>query len=183
MRPRTLILAAAILALLLVAGCEGKGEKAAEAEQLSQQDNYAKMQSQQPAESMDYSPTREGINKWMQTWEEKGKISYVYITNGDSVQYLVLEGLPISYCASQTPPDRVVTEFEGTVTRPAPSMDGVYYSGFQCPQYYGFDASTGTYIEFSIGGAQNFFLSEKPLPYPDAQPIGFTTIEEAQSGP
>lgn len=32
---------------------------------------------------MKYSPTRETINKWIETWDKPGKLSYVYLQNAN----------------------------------------------------------------------------------------------------
>lgn len=180
MRKLVLLLTLAIMATLIVS-CDGMTE-AERQEKQAQQNNYTGLQSKQPTEAMDYSPTRDGINKWMATWEEPGKLSYVYLmgASGNLTGYYILEGLPVSYCASLTPPDQMRDTDEGEYVVTAPAMDGVYYSGGQCNQYYGYDATTGAYIEFSIGGSQNYLLYDQPLPRQDVEPLGFTTIEEAQ---
>lgn len=178
MRKLALILA---LIAVVVAGCK-ETDPAKEKEEKARSQNYSQQVTKQPAESMDYSPTREGLNKWMETWEEPGKTAYVYLiaSNGQKIGYYVFEGLPVSYCASLTPPDNVVEDASGdgdeVVT--APSMDGVYHSGSQCAQYFGYDATTGSYIEFSIGNGLNFFVTEQPLPAPEVEPLGYTTVEE-----
>ena len=180
-RPIALLLAA--LMVVFVAACEEEDD-ATQRERKAQGTNYEQLQNKQPAQGMDYSPTREGLNKWMETWEEPGKIAYVYLlaSNGQKVGYYVFEGLPVSYCASLTPPERAFEDNgeTGIVTMTAPSMDGVYYSGSQCNQFFGYDATTGSYIEFSTGSGINFFVTEQPLPEQDVDPLGFTTIEEAQ---
>ncbi len=182
MQRRILTIIASFLAVVFMAACEHE-PSAVQKERKAQGTNYTGLQAKQPAQSMDYSPTRDGLNKWMETWEEPGKISYVYLiaSNGQKVGYYVFKGLPVSYCASLTPPDRVEDRpGEADLTMQAPSMDGVYYSGSQCNQYFGFDATTGSYIEFSIGSGINFFVTEQPLPVQDVEPLGFTTIEEAK---
>lgn len=178
---RKLITLIAIVAIF--AGCE-PSSTAEDKEKKTQENNYTSLQAKQPAEVMDYSPTREGLNYWMETWGEQKKISYVYLlaSNGQKIGYYVFEGLPISYCASLTPTENVKeSDYDsGMVTTTAPSMDGVYYSGSQCLQYFGRDALTGSYIEFSIGSGINFLVYEQPLPQPDVEALGFTTIEEVQ---
>ncbi len=181
MRFRKLVLAiAALLAVFFIAGCNDSD--ADDKEKAINRSNYEGLQSKQPAEAMDYSPTREGLNYWMETWEEPGKLSYVYLlaANGQEIGYYVFEGLPVSYCASLTPPERIDWEAGNPYEVQAPSMDGVYYSGSQCAQYFGKDALTGSYLEFSIGSGINFLVYEQPLPKPDVEPLGFTTIEEAR---
>jgi hypothetical protein len=159
---------------------KSEAEKAQEAERDSQGTSYSSLQDKQPASTMDYSPTRDGINQWIETWEQEGKISYVYLiaSNGQKVGYYVFKGLPISYCASLTPTDEVEDRANTDLVMKAPSMDGVYYSGSQCNQFFGFDATTDSYIEFSTGSGINFFVTEEPLPIQDVEPLGFTTIGE-----
>lgn len=175
---------ATILAVVLMGfvavSCEE--QNATEREQNQQGNNYEGQVERQPAESMEYSPTREGLNKWMRTWDEPGKIAYVYLyaANGEDLGYFVLEGLPVSYCASLTPTERVIDRADGDFTATAPSMDGVYYSGNQCIQFFGFDAVSGAYLEWSAGGAFNFFVSDQPLPRPESEPLGQATVEEVQ---
>ncbi len=183
---RKLIIAVTVILSLIIVGCEHDVNTADRKERKTQGTNYTSLQDKQPAQTMDFSPTREGINKWMETWEEPGKLSYVYLiaSNGQKVGYYVFEGLPISYCASLTPPDRRDEDkhySDQDLVMQAPSMDGVYYSGSQCNQYFGFDATTGSYIEFSIGSGINFFVTEQPLPIDDVQPLAYTTIEEAEA--
>lgn len=172
----------ALLAFVMMGASEcdpDAGDKAHKKEEAAQGNNYSSLQEKQPASSMSYSPTREGLNKWMKTWEEPNKISYVYLiaSNGQKVGYYVFDGLPVSYCASLTPPDEISRYgAEGSAVTQAPSMDGVYYSGSQCSQYFGYDATTGTYIEFSIGSGLNFLVTDQPLPLDDVEPLGFTKI-------
>lgn len=180
MRFRTLILVAIVfVTALTVSACD---DKATEKEKQAQENNYQGLQAKQPARGMDYSPTREGLNYWMQTWEEPGKLSYVYLlaANGQELGYYVFEGLPVSYCASLTPTTKKFYDDGDSYAGTAPSMDGVYYSGNQCSQYFGKDALTGSYMEFSIGSGINFLVYEQPLADLDTRPLGPTTIKEAQ---
>ena len=54
---------------------------------------YEHLVNTQPAESMEYSPTREGLNFFQNTWEEPGKLSYVYMqaANGQLTGYYIFE--------------------------------------------------------------------------------------------
>lgn len=139
----------------------------------------------QPTEDMPYSPTAETINEWIRTWRVEGKLSFAYIQdmNGD-YGYYVLEGLPVSYGASIDENYEVHTNgTDGIAISPAPAQDGVFYSGgFQ--SYYGFDATTGMYMEWSVGMGQNYFVYEEPMNHlahlQDATPQGNTTIEDVE---
>jgi hypothetical protein len=146
--------------------------------------NYERLVDGQPAETMRYSPSRETINFWIKTWGQKpGKLAYVYMqaANGQLTGYYVLKGLPVSYCAAITSPVEVKDYgTEGHVPVPAPGMDAVYYSGGQCNSYYGRDATTNSYIEYTVGDGQNVLLYERPLPRQDVEPLGFTQIKDVQ---
>lgn len=176
-----LVLAAAVL--LTASTCDGGEPEAQQQEAQSRQHAYEQLVANQPGESMNYSPTRETINFWIDTWDQEGKLSYVYLmaANGQIIGYHVLKGLPVSYCALLKPSYDFVNP-EGDDNNelfrvPAPSSDGVYYSGGQCGQYYGVDATTDAYVEFSIGGSLNYLLFDEPLPV-DAEPLGFTRVGE-----
>lgn len=182
---RRLILAVAAVALLAAAcGEEADHDNAAQlSESATRQNGYEGLVVAQPAHTMAFSPTRQTINAWIDTWGQQGVLSFTYILNqvGDKVGYYVFQGPPVSYCASLTPNyerlDVDLGEHSGDAVVPAPSADGVYYSGGQCIAYYGIDASTGTLIEFTVGGTLNYVSSTQPL-YLDAPPLGLTTVDD-----
>lgn len=184
---RTLIAVLTLIGLLFVTGCEGDIDGAAADERIARDQAFERLQSGQPGIGMSWSPTRENINFWATTWEKPGKLSYVYLmaSNGQLVGYYIFEGLPISYCASLYPtydfvdsPDDGDSAWDFQV--PAPSLDGVYYSGGQCTQYFGKDATTGSYLEFSAGQSINFLVYEEPLPRQDVEPLGFTQVSDVK---
>lgn len=178
---RRVIAALIAAAALVLVGCNDQPE-AQEKERGRQQSNYEKLVDGQAAKTMKYSPTRETINFWIDTWNEPNKLAYVYLqaANGELLGYYVLEGLPVSYCASLTPNYRIEWDAEGNVVVPAPAMDGVYYSGGQCNAYYGKDATTGSYVEYTAGLGINVLLFEEPLQRQDVEPLGPTTVEEVE---
>jgi hypothetical protein len=146
--------------------------------------NYDKLVANQPAHSGSYSPTRETKNFWIDTWmKDPSKLSYVYITQGDKAGYFVLKGLPVSYCTSLLPPEQyhrydMGEDGSAGLLLKAPSMDGSYSSGADCTTKYGEDATTGAYVEFTVGQNQSYFLYDQPMPsvYPDAVAKGPTKI-------
>jgi hypothetical protein len=179
------------VAALGIAGCSDGHNSAQQNETKIQQNGYTRLAANQPAHSMQYSPTRDQINFWVDTWGKKpGKPSYVYLQNekGDITGYYVFKGLPVSYCAALTPTYQLVgTPHDGSNALnqqvPAPSIDGVYYgsgSGL-CNTYYGRDLTTNSYMEFTVGVGQNTLVYERPVPaHANAQPLGFTTIAESK---
>ena len=183
-RKLTVTAAAILTVVLLGAGsCDQETPQAAESQR--QQSNYDRLTAEQPAQSADYSSTRETINFWIDTWgREPGKLSYVYLlaSNGQMIGYFIFEGLPVSYCASLTPTYRWERRGNNTSNNweqvPAPAMDGVYYSGGQCQAYYGRDAVSGSYMEYTVGTGISALVYEQPLPRQDVEPLGVATIED-----
>jgi hypothetical protein len=187
---RAALAAVAVLALF-VAGCNDGNDKPQKSEAKIRDDSYARLAANQPAHTMQYSPTRDQINFWIDTWgKEPGKTSYVYIQNasGKITGYYVFKGLPVSYCAALTPTYR----FEGTPHDgsdaldqqvPAPSVDGVYYgnSGALCGTYYGRDETTNQYVEYTVGQSQNVLVYEKPIPRQDLKPLGYTRVKNGKT--
>ncbi len=173
---KTVIVGSVLLFALV--GCTGPPD-AAERDSDAKVNAYEQLQRQQPAERMDYSPARNSINKWVQQWEVPGKLSYVYLysESGVPLGYYIFEGLPVSYCTSQTRP--VQPQWDagaGALLVPLPGVDGTYSSGAACDQYFGVEANTGTILEFG-GGGISYLLSERPLPVPH-QPLG-VSVEQA----
>lgn len=174
-RRRLSVVAAAVVALLLLAGCSNFEPSSQANETRAQQGSYDSLSANQPAQTMAHSPTREQLNFWIDTWDEPGKLSYVYLQNADGaiISQGVFEGLPVSYCVSLTPnytwveaidPD-TGREIEGSIERvPAPSVDGAYYSGGDCNKYYAKDATSGAYVQYSVGQGINELLYDQPLP-------------------
>jgi hypothetical protein len=169
MRRLTTLALAATVALALSA-CDD-GNQSAQSESASRNSSYDALVKRQPAHHMDYSPTRETINGWIDAWDDPNAVSYVYLQNseGTLLGYYVLKGLPVSYCAGLTPPYNFVgTPDDGNDAKdqqvPAPGVDGVYYSGGQCNTYYGFTADTGAYVEYTAGLGINVLLYNVPLP-------------------
>lgn len=144
---------------------------------------HTSLQESQPAKTMNYSPTRETINFWVETWDEPGKLSYVYLQNpdGEMLGYYVLEGLPVSYCAQISPTQKVdYPRSEGRLLVPTAANDGAFYNGGgSCDTYYGKDATTGAYIEYTAGLGINVLLFDEPLEQTNGmEPLGGTSIDD-----
>lgn len=165
--------------------CDDDSSQAKETE--AKEKGYDKLVANQPIEVPEYSTTRETINRWIKTWgknSSKGKLSYVYLQNAKGEYgYFVLKGLPVSYCALGTPPSKTKSNNgSGMVNIPLPEMDGTYSKGSgECNTYYGFDATTDAYLEFTLGMNQSFFLFDQPSTLPEfssASQMGPSSIED-----
>lgn len=189
LRTKVALALTAVVGLGFLSACseDTSGPKGQEAENKSRQSNYEQLVKKQPAKSMGFSPTRATKNFWIETWDEPGKLSYVYLqgSTGDLLGYYVLEGLPVSYCTSLIPPYQKIRgdlgQYGGDLIVPGPSVDGSFSSGANCDTYYGKDASSGSYIEYTAGLGINVLLYDQPLARQDVQPLGQTTIEEAKA--
>lgn len=164
--------------------CDDPSPSGQQAENKSRQSGYEKLVKTQPAHSMDFSPTRETKNFWIDTWDEKGKLSYVYLMNGQGevFGYFIFEGLPVSYCVSLIPPYQLLDPSGDGVTAnlpvPGPSIDGTFSSSSNCNAFYGKDAVSGSYVEYTVGLGINALLFDQPLPqYGDAEPLGNATVQ------
>lgn len=193
MRGGTIGLAALCGFMVLTAeDCDGEGDENKQAagqvqEARQRQQNTDRLVAGQPSKTMQYSPSRATVNFWLDTWDEPGKLSYVYLraSNGQIIGYYVLEGLPVSYCVGITQPYDIINVDGGDgvdvdMQVPAPAMDGVYYGGCNDRAYYGKDATTGAYIEYTLGDGQSVFLYDQPLDVEDAQPLGYTVVENGE---
>lgn len=181
-------IAVALSALALVgtiAACEEEKSAASEAQE-SRSKGVDQLRKEQKVKTMKWSPTLNNVNRWAETWGQKGKVSYVYMQRQDGTfaGYYVLDGLPVNYCTSGAPTytyegrpnDGEPTKYEV----PAPSSDGAYYGGCDASRYYGFDAVSGQYIEYTDGLVLTAVLSDQPLPM-DKQPQPYgTSIEDVE---
>ncbi|MFC9747161.1 hypothetical protein ACFWGI_00015 [Streptomyces niveus] len=173
------VCAALVLGLGLTA-CEDDSSQSKETK--AKQKSYDQLVANQPAGRMEYSPTREAINQWVKTWGKRGKLSYVYIQNGKGEYgYFVMKGMPVARCQMLTPTEKVDRSSQGSVVVGLPGMDGTYSAGSMCDTYYGFDATTGVFMEFTVGTNQSFFLFDKPMTMPEyasATQLGPTSVDD-----
>lgn len=173
----------AAITLTVLATASSCDESPGDQESKRTQGGYKGLVAGQPAKQMAYSPTRRAANFWIETWDSPNKLSYVYLqsASGKMLGYYIFKGLPVSYCVSLTPPDQV-DDGDGTgdygVARKAPSVDGVYYGSGDCARYYGIDASTGAYVEYTTGTGINVLLFDQPLPSnQNVEPLGYSEVK------
>lgn len=184
------ILGAVTVAVLgsMASSCGSKGTKTPSRQKETDKvnSNYDKLVANQPAHEGSYSPTRETKNFWIDTWmHDPSKLSYVYIQNAQGEYgYYVFKGLPVTYCVSLLPPEQyhrydMGEDGSAGLLLKAPSMDGTYSSNTNCNSYYGKDAVSGAYIEFSVGANQSYQLFDRPMnlpQYKSAKPLASATV-------
>ncbi|WP_405797533.1 hypothetical protein [Streptomyces sp. NBC_01506] len=185
MKTITRTVVASMAALTLGVGltsCDDDSSQSKETK--AKQKSYDQLVANQPAGKMEYSPTREAINEWVKTWGKRGKLSYVYIQNAKGEYgYFVMKGMPVARCQMLTPTEKVDASANGKVVVALPGMDGTYSAGSMCDTYYGFDATTGVFMEFTVGTNQSFFLFDKPMTMPEyasARQLGPTAVEDVR---
>ncbi|MGA5507500.1 hypothetical protein [Streptomyces umbrinus] len=173
-----------IVALVVGLALTSCTDSSQDKENKAKQKGYDHLVAQQPAGRMEYSPTREAINQWVKTWGKRGKLSYVYIQNAKGEYgYFIMKGLPVPRCKMLTPTEKVEHSDSGVAVLAQPGMDGTYTTGSTCNAYYGFDATTGAYMEFTVGTNQSFFLFDKPMTMPEyasAKQLGPTSVKDVK---
>lgn len=169
----------AVAGILGLAACEME-PTSQDKEAQQRQGSYDTLTSNQPAKQMEYSPTRDTVNRWVETWgSDPNKLAYVYIQlGGGGYGYFVMDGPPVSMCVMLTPNYEIREDSYGNLMVPAPGIDGAYYGGEgSCSTYYGFDSETGAYLEFTVGMNQSYFLFSEPMDLPgDLVPLGDATL-------
>lgn len=170
-----------VVIMAMAAGLSACEDDTKETETKAKLAAYEKLVAAQPAKTMDYSPTREALNQWVTTWGKPGKLSYVYIQNmkGD-YGYFVMKGLPVPRCKMLTANTRVTGSNQNLINEEIPGMDGTYTSGGTCNTYFGYDATTNVYLEFTVGMGQSYFVFGEPVTLPefkDAHQMGPTVIK------
>lgn len=166
---KTLAVASAIAATIALSATSCAGSPSTREENETQRtQGVQRIVKNQPVKPMEWSPTRDTVNRWSETWGQEGKVSYVYMINRDGkhVGYYVISGLPVNYCVSATPVEEEVPVGGGSgpnVLGTAPALDGAYYGGCDASRYYGFDVVTGQYMEWTDGSVLTAFVTDQPL--------------------
>lgn len=186
--PRRIIglLVATLFAVIALSSCGDPTPTAQDKERAGRQDAYTRSTDKQPANYMEFSPTRRTINAWAKTWDDPNALAYTYIKDQDgSVGYYVFLGPPVSYNVSITPTyDKAKIDcgqYCSEAIVPAPGIDNAFYSGGGDSVYYGIDAVTGGVASFSVGQGQNMqYFSTPNSRYKSPEPLGDATIEKAK---
>ncbi len=188
MHALTKTLAGVATIALLATGCSGMTSEPSASEQArsDRTRGVEDIRENQPVEAMRYSPTLATIQKWVTTWGQEGTVAYVYMKKqtGEVDGYFVMDGPPVSMCTSGSPTydfeNRDGISGDQDLVVPAPGLDGAYYGGCDADRYYGFDAVTGQYLEYTDGFITTAMLSNQPIPQMSDNPY-VSSVDEVQA--
>lgn len=168
------------LATVLLAGCnieDTAAEKADKANLAAQDDVKARATQSVPVPQITNFQARKNIAEFMERQDESGKIWYVYERapmNGEILGVYTSSSYPQSVCTFMTPPEELEERYgnagRAMVTRTAIALDGVYYKGGDCPDFF-FDYTTGAMIVLDSDAVT--IAVDKPLDV-DAPNFSFT---------
>lgn len=157
---RTATIVTVVAASLALAGCQEETTRSAakQADQrnlLAQQDVKARATQSVPVPSTTNFQARKNIAEYMQRLDEPNKVWYVYERapmTGEILGYYTSSSYPQSVCTFMTQPEemheRNSSNGRAMITTTAMALDGVYYKGGQCPDFF-FDYNTGAMIVLS----------------------------------
>lgn len=159
MKKSILVVTASMALTLSLAGCEDNvqtaGEKADEANRQAQDDVKARATQAVPVPHITNFQARKNIEEYMNRLDEPNKVWYVYERapmTGEILGYYTSSSYPQSVCTFMTQPEEVKfhneTSISGDATwvkSTAMALDGVYYKGGSCPDFF-FDYNTGAMV-------------------------------------
>jgi len=151
---KTLITIAAITSMLILTGCY---DSTSSKEQEMTEQNQERLLNVQPPVQLEWSLEREQINKRTKLWNDKNKVSYIYLVDfGKVMAFYTIKGKVSSVNSQITNPNQIVKRFSGAFTMPSPAEDGSYGENGAAIFFFTTD---GTYVEW----AGTYMLADKPL--------------------
>tara|TARA_Y100000310_G_scaffold74348_1_gene70465 strand:+ start:6478 stop:7038 length:561 start_codon:yes stop_codon:yes gene_type:complete len=153
-------LVTAMTMVLLTTGCQAKQPSAAELAEKrnvqAQMNVKARATSSVPVPRSSNFQARKNIAEYMKRVDEKGKIWYVYERapmSGEILGMYISSSYPQSVCTFMTPPEEIKSvhtdwgQAYGTaqLLTTAMALDGVYYKGGDCPDFF-FDYTSGAMV-------------------------------------
>jgi hypothetical protein len=156
MKKSIFVVVATIALTLSLAGCKESVQTAAEkadaANKQAQNDVKARATQAVPVPHISNFQARKNIEEYLNRLDEPNKVWYVYERaplSGEILGYYTSSSYPQSVCTFMTQPEEVE---EVSVAGPNPistttamALDGVYYKGGSCPDFF-FDYNTGAMI-------------------------------------
>lgn len=177
---KSLIVGTVVASIMLMGASSCVKEDSQSQGRKTQEEIMKRAQQSVPVPQVENFRTRKAVAEWMERMDTPDKVFYIYLlgNNGQKIGYYIGQTRPISVCSFMTPTEREIG-VGGSGANPlgqAPALDGVWYGGGGCDQYFFFDAETDAL--HSIGGI-NYLVSDQPLEV-DVEPLSVTTIEDVQ---
>jgi len=157
------------LSLIFFIGCSGYGDSTAGKEQQRTEQNQNRLLSAQPPVQLDWSLEREQINKRTNLWNNKNKVSWIYLVNyGQIMAFYSIKGKVSSVNSQITNPEQLVRVWQERFEKlPSPAEDGSYGTNGDAIYFF---TTEGTYVEWNgeyMLADKPLKLSQKPLLYRD----------------
>ena len=164
-----LIITLCITTVLLVSGCD---KQSARKEQILTEQNQSHLLEVQPPVKLQWSLERDQINRRTTLWNERNKVSYIYlISYGKVLAFYAVQGKVSSVNSQITNPSQKVYGGSGAVL-PSPAEDGSYGTNGDAIFFF---LTDGTYIEW----AGEYMLCDKPLTLSTPPIITYTMAKGA----
>lgn len=179
----TVLLCMAVLLSSCKDGKETAAERADAENKAAQNDVKARATGAVPVPNITNFQSRRNLSEFMDRLDERNKIWYVYERARDTGKILgvwVSSSYPQSVCTFMTPPEEIKQhdgwakgEY-GVSVSTAMALDGVYYKGGDCPDFF-FDYNTGALVVLDSDAVT--IAVDKPLDT-NAPQINFNEDEE-----
>jgi len=151
---KKLLVLLSIVSLISLTGCSGG---TAQQEQELTEANQSRLLSVQPPVSLNWSLERDQINKRTKLWNDKNKVSYIYLVSyGKVMSFFTIKGKVSSVNSQITNPEGVYKQWGHRYILPSPAEDGSYGENGDGIFFFTTD---GTYVEW----AGEYMLADKPL--------------------
>lgn len=143
--------------MLSFVGCEDSST--AHLEQAKTEENQKRLLIVQPPVALEWSLERENINKRTNLWNDKNKVSYIYLVSyGKVMAFYAIKGKVSSVNSQITNPTQLRRWSTGgtAIAIPSPAEDGSYGTNGDGIFFF---CTDGTYVEW----AGEYMLCDKPL--------------------
>lgn len=146
-----------VLSFVLV-GCGQYNKSTAGKEQQRTERNQSKLLAVQPPVQLDWSLEREQINKRTKLWNDKNKVSWIYLVNyGRIMAFYSIKGKVSSVNSQITNPEQLIRVYDRRFEPlPSPAEDGSYGTNGDAIYFF---TTEGTYVEWN----GQYMLADKPL--------------------
>lgn len=152
-------IAGLLITVLLLGACNDSENVTQKAEQNMSEENQARLLANQPPPQLEYSLERENLYNRTMIFNDKNKISYIYLLSdmGQIYAFLVIKGKVSSVNSQITTPEQVVCRYaQSCVTTESPAEDGSYGTNGDAVFFFTPD---NTYIEWN----GKYLLADRPM--------------------